>query len=224
MSLRPVLTVEPRAARWRQVLPLLRRAILSGQIAPGTRLVPEQLARVSGVSRGPVVDAIRRLAEEGLVTIAPNGRPFVRGLTRKDLDDLSAFRAGLEGFAARTALARGRAPDLAALCRDVEAMRQHESRERIEDLADADIAFHQHLIALAGNGVADRVWGGIADFTRSMLSVSNWLITPDRLVASAHQRIVEAIAGADLVAAEAAIAAHYRLSGEAMTTAGLVRS
>jgi DNA-binding GntR family transcriptional regulator len=217
------LAVEPRAPRWQQVLPLLRRAILCGEVPPGTRLVPEQLAQAAGVSRGPVVDAIRRLEEEGLITIAPNGRPFARGLTRKDLEDLSAFRANLELFAARAALASGRRPELTPLCRDVEAMRRHHSREGIEWLADADVSFHQHLIALADNGAANRAWAAIADVTRSLLSVSDWLITPDRLVASAHERIVDAIARADLPAVEAAIGAHYQLNDEAMTAAGLVR-
>jgi DNA-binding GntR family transcriptional regulator len=217
------LAVEPRSARWQQVLPVLRRAILSGEISPGTRLVPEQLAQASGVSRGPVVDAIRRLGEEGLVTIAPNGRPFVRGLTGKDLRDLSAFRAYLEVFAARHAIADGRRPDLDPLRGDVEVMRRFESRESIEKLADADVSFHEHLIALADNGVVTRAWALIADFTRSLLSVSDWLISPNQRVASTHHAIVDALERADAAAVERAIGAHYQVSTEAMTTAGLLR-
>jgi DNA-binding GntR family transcriptional regulator len=218
------LLVEPRAARWQQVLPLLRRAILSGQIEPGTRLVPEQIAAASGVSRGPVTDAIRRLSEEGLVTIATNGRPFVRGLTMKDFHDLNAFRANLEVFAARTALEKDRTPDLKAMRLDVELMHRFESRETIEQLADADVAFHQHLIALADNPVADRAFAAIAEFTRSLLSVSDWLITPEQIVARAHASIVDALDARDLPSLEAAIAAHYRLSSETMTAAGLVNA
>ncbi|HZR00907.1 MAG TPA: GntR family transcriptional regulator [Chloroflexota bacterium] len=218
----PALAVEPRAPRWQQVLPRLRRAILSGEIAPGTRLVPEQLAQAAGVSRGPVVDAIRRLGEEGLVTIAPNGRPFVRGLTSKHLRDLSAFRAQLEVFAARAAIAAGRHAEVDALEADVETMRQYESRDSIERLADADVSFHEHLIALGGNDVANRAWASIADFTRSLLSVSDWLISPNRQVASAHRSIVDALVRGDVPAVERAILAHYDVSTEAMTGAGLV--
>jgi DNA-binding GntR family transcriptional regulator len=220
----PPLAVEPRPARWQQVLPLLRRAILSGEIAPGTRLVPEQIAQASGVSRGPVVDAIRRLGEEGLVTIAQNGRPFVRGLTTKDLRDLSAFRAHLELFAARTALTAGPAGDLDPLRGDVEKMRRFESRDSIDDLADADVSFHQHLIALADNGAADRAWAAIADFTRSLLSVSDWLVTPNHRVAITHQAIVDALGRGEIASVERAIAAHYAISTEAMTGAGLVHA
>jgi DNA-binding GntR family transcriptional regulator len=218
------LPVEPRAARWQQVLPLLRRAILSGEIAPGVRLVPEQIAAASGVSRGPVTDAIRRLSEEGLVTIAANGRPFVRGLTMKDFHDLNAFRANLEVFAVRGALQNHRTPNVEALRWDVELMHRYESRETIEQLADADVAFHQHLIGLADNIVADRAFATIAEFARSLLSVSDWLITPDQKVAYAHERVVDALAARDLPSLEAAIADHYRLSSETMTAAGLVRS
>lgn len=217
------LAVEPRAPRWQQVLPLLRRTILSGEIAPGTRLVPEQLAQATGVSRGPVIDAIRRLAEEGLVTIAPNGRPFVRGLSSKDLRDLSAFRAQLEAFAARRAIAAGRQREVGVLNADVEMMRRYESRDSIERLADADISFHEHLIALGDNQVANRAWAAIADFTRSLLSVSDWLISPNRQVASTHQPIVDALSRGDAAAVERAICAHYEVSADAMTGAGLLR-
>jgi DNA-binding GntR family transcriptional regulator len=167
-------------------------------------------------------DAIRRLSDEGLVLIAPNGRPFVRGLTRKNLEDLSAFRANLEVFAARTALASGVPVDVGLLREDVALMQRYKSRESIEQLADADVAFHQHFIGLADNYVADRAWAGIADVTRSLLSVSDWLISPDSLVAAAHARIVDALARNDLAAVEDAVAAHYQLSNEAMTAAALV--
>ena len=217
-----MLTIEPRAPRWQQVLPILRRAILSGELAPGTRLVPEQLAMATGVSRGPLCDAIRRLSEEGLVTIAANGRPFVRGLTRKNLEDLSTFRANLELFAARTALGRGIPPDLSLLHADVAIMHCYQSPDSIEQLADADVAFHQHFIGLADNSVADRAWAGIADVTRSLLTVSDWLISPDQLVAAAHARIADALASNDLRAVEEAVLAHYQLSNEAMTAAALV--
>ena len=220
--LRAMLTLEPRAPRWQQVLPVLRRAILSGELAPGTRLVPEQLASTTGVSRGPLNDAIRRLSEEGLVLIAPNGRPFVRGLTSKNLEDLSAFRANLEVFAARTVLGRGVAVDVSLLRGDVALMLMCQSRESIDQLADADVAFHQHFIGLADNYVADRAWAAIAEVTRSLLSVSDRLISPDQLVAAAHARIVDALACNDLLAVEEAVAAHYQLSSAAMTAAALV--
>lgn len=216
------LAVAPRAPRWQQVLPLLRRAILSGEIAPGTRLVPEQLAQAAGVSRGPVIDAIRRLADEGLVTIAPNGRPFVRGLSSKSLRDLSTFRAQLEVFAARSAIAAGRQSEVDVLNADVEMMRRYESRDSIEQLAAADVSFHEHLIALGDNQVANRAWVAIADFTRSLLSVSDWLISPNRQVANTHQSIVDALGHGDLAVVERAIRAHYEVSADAMTGAGLV--
>ena len=106
---------------------------------------------------------------------------------------------------------------------DLTAMRQHEARQSIEELADADVSFHQHLIELGDNGVANRAWAAIADFTRTLLSVSDTLVSLDQLVANAHEDIVAGLAAGDTAAAERAIAAHYRHSTEAMTAAGLLR-
>ena len=49
----------------------IRRAILTGQMAPGTRLLEVHLAQELGVSRTPVREAIRELEQEGLVIMRP---------------------------------------------------------------------------------------------------------------------------------------------------------
>ena len=45
----------------------LRQAVLSGRLAPGAPVVEAALARVLGISRAPLREAIRELLEEGLL-------------------------------------------------------------------------------------------------------------------------------------------------------------
>ena len=50
----------------------LSEAIWSGRIAPGAKILEEQIAREFGTSRSPVREALRVLASKGLVEIQPH--------------------------------------------------------------------------------------------------------------------------------------------------------
>ena len=94
--------IERQAAPLRQqVLETLRRAIVSGQLAPGQRLTERALIEMMGVSRTVIREALRQIEAEGLVEIIPNKGPVVRELGIEEARDLYRIRAVLEGLAAR---------------------------------------------------------------------------------------------------------------------------
>lgn len=84
-----------------QVLEALRRAIVSGQLAPGQRLTERALIEMLGVSRTVIREALRQVEAEGLIEIIPNKGPVVRELGLEEAQDLYRIRAVLEGLAAR---------------------------------------------------------------------------------------------------------------------------
>jgi len=97
-----VINIERQAAPLRQqVLEALRRAIVSGQLAPGQRLTERELIEMMGVSRTVIREALRQIEAEGLVEIIPNKGPVVRALSAAEAKDLYRIRAVLEGLAAR---------------------------------------------------------------------------------------------------------------------------
>ena len=65
------------------VFDTLRQAIISGDLAPGERLMEVQLAEELGVSRTPVREAIRQLEQEGLVELVPRKRAYVTNISMK---------------------------------------------------------------------------------------------------------------------------------------------
>lgn len=78
-------------------------AIMSGRLVPGQRLIEAELTSQLGVSRGPVREAFRRLAAEGLIEIVPNRGAVVRRLSMEEALELFEIRTELEALAARRA-------------------------------------------------------------------------------------------------------------------------
>lgn len=84
----------------------LKKQILTGRIAPGTRMMEVDLAEEMGVSRTPIREAIRKLEKEGLVIIEPRRGAYASSLSVKDMVDTLEVRENLEGFAAALAAER----------------------------------------------------------------------------------------------------------------------
>jgi DNA-binding GntR family transcriptional regulator len=126
----------------------LSQEILSGRTDPGERLVEEQLTRRLGISRAPLREALRLLAQQGLVEHIPRRGVRVATLSDDDVRELYEVRDVLERHAV---LAVRRGPDLAGLRAALEVMRKAtETADRLA-IADAHRQFHVALVGLAGN-------------------------------------------------------------------------
>jgi DNA-binding GntR family transcriptional regulator len=104
-----------------------------------------------GISRGPLREALRLLAEQGLVEHLPRRGVRVATLSDTDVQELYAVRDVLERHAVTTArppLGRGR---LATLQSALDAMDAADRAGNRLEVADAHRRFHVVLVALAGN-------------------------------------------------------------------------
>ena len=151
---------EPEAAReplGRQALGRLRRAILSGALKPGERLVEERLSADFGMSRVPIREAIKQLVAEGLAVPSEQG-PGKRGAQVADLTpdfarDLIEVRAVLEGLNARLA-ARHRKPEaLTGIRHLLEQGQAVAATGAAEELARLNASFHDLLVDAGANRV-----------------------------------------------------------------------
>ena len=84
----------------------IRAHLLSGKVAPGEQLTEDQLAQITGVSRTPVREAVRRLESEMLLVRSESKRIFVADWSRDDIDEMFTLRQMLEGHAAERAALR----------------------------------------------------------------------------------------------------------------------
>ena len=136
----------------------LRAEILSGELAPGQRLVEEQIVQRFAISRAPLREALRTLANQGLVEHLPRRGTRVTELSERDIDELFDLRDVLERHAAQIAFPLHKVPGedpLGAVRRELDEMRRADAAG--DDLAkdDAHRAFHAAVVALAGNRQLD---------------------------------------------------------------------
>ena len=100
----------------------IREGILASRWPPGAHLREQELAELSGVSRTPVREALRRLAADGLLQLVPNLGAKVNAWTIQDLDEIFGLRATLESQAAGLAASRAGPQHLAELASLCDAM------------------------------------------------------------------------------------------------------
>ncbi|WP_092373930.1 GntR family transcriptional regulator [Micromonospora phaseoli] len=139
----------------------LTRELLSGRSDPGERLVEEQLTRRLGISRAPLREALRLLAQRGLVEHVPRRGVRVATLSDRDVRELYELRDVLERFAVRSAIPVQREGDLAGLRATLDQMREATRAGDRLAVAESHRAFHVALVALAGNRQLSAVYDSI---------------------------------------------------------------
>jgi len=85
------------------VVDAILSGIRSGRLAPGQRLVEADLTHSLSISRGPIREALKRLAAEGIVTLNQNRGAYVRSLSQKEVADLLKVIEVVTGLVARLA-------------------------------------------------------------------------------------------------------------------------
>jgi DNA-binding GntR family transcriptional regulator len=89
-----------------RVVDAILRGIRAGQYVPGQRLIEADLTRGLSVSRGPVREALKRLAAEGVLTLTRHRGAYVRSLSRDEVRDSLVVLETLTGLMAKLAARR----------------------------------------------------------------------------------------------------------------------
>lgn len=190
--------------------------ILSGRLAPGTRIVETQLARQFGVSQGPVREALRDLALFGFVVCSPFRSTFVRQISTADLLQSYPVRAALESIAAREAAAVIDDDTLAELEELIATMRRAAEANDQRAHVDADYEFHHTVIKAAGNDMLEHVWLSMRLATTTLVTHSMMQMTHRSMVeiGERHVTVLEALRSHDPVRAEKAMREHIEEPGQ----------
>lgn len=206
----PPITVGDWGTTAGRVAEALEEAILTGLVPAGTRLRELEIARQLGVSRTPVREALRQLAEHQMVQIDPNQGATVRPVSAEEILGMYVVRARLDGLAARLAAERVTSDLLARLESLQSEMAETAAAGDIHALLRHDLAFHAAIRHASNNRYLDRFLHVIeCGVIRSGPTSYRF---PGRVEQSAieHERIVAAIKSGDADEADLAASEHVR--------------
>ncbi|GAC1592562.1 MAG: FadR/GntR family transcriptional regulator [Candidatus Velthaea sp.] len=210
-----------------KIVERLREQIASGTLLPGEQLPSERdLATSLNVSRTALREATRILQSAGVLVAMHGSGTFVTRenavekiagavaavavVDRRDIRDLCEVRRMLEPQAAALAAERIDPPAVDRLRQICGEMRSHSTPAMIdvERLQRLDGDFHDTIFRATGNGVLTAMIGGVMALLRESRRYS--VRRPNRAPKTCreHQRITDAIADGDPVAARAAMTAH----------------
>ena len=186
----------------------LRELILDGRLEPGTHLREKQLAASLGVSRNTLREALRGLAQMGLVTHEPHRGVVVTALTADDVADLYRLRAVLEP-AALPFVDEERLDELQAA---IDAFGDALARGDDVEALEWDLQFHAVLVEALGSprlsAAHERAEG---ELRLALLDLDRTYEPPQ---VEEHRRIVEALRRGDVRNAETALREHLDRAAE----------
>jgi DNA-binding GntR family transcriptional regulator len=192
----------------------IKEGLLEGRYEAGERLQVEALRRDFGVSKQPVMDALRRLSGDGLVEIIPQVGCRVVTHDEQEIADFFAMFGGFEGTIAAAAATRRTDEQLAELetvsVHIGELCRSPDPAVRAHDYRILNRQYHAVIHSMAHSRI-------MAETTRRMWDLSDFLIntTGPRPLAEAldgrheeHERIRKALERRDAAAARQEMEAH----------------
>jgi DNA-binding GntR family transcriptional regulator len=186
----------------------IRSQILEGRFEPGMQLTESQLATQLDVSRGPVREAFQRLVQEGLLVAEPHRGVFVPRLEADDVADVYVARAAIERSAARLLVRRGDPAVLDELGALVTEMSRSAEGGSWSDIADADLRFHETLVAGARSPRLARMYDTLLVETRLCFrNLGDITADPDEVVAE-HRALLDALRAGDEDGAAACVEDH----------------
>lgn len=183
----------------------LKRRILTGEIDAHTRLMEIDLAEKMNVSRTPIREAIRKLANEGLVVIEPRHGAYVSEISIKDLEDVFEVRETLGGLAASIAAVKASDEDKAALQK---LLRLGELAMENDEMVEYDVKLHSYIVQCSGNKTLIQMVKQVQELSMRFRYVyyesqRKYMIQPIE-----HKKIVDAIVAGDAEAARKAAVDH----------------
>jgi len=189
----------------------LKGLIADGTLSAGERILQEKLAQDMGVSRTPLVNALKRLAQERLVEWVSRRGIYVKRFSMREMAQLFEVREGLEPIAARLAANRIAPGEVKDFKRMFDGFSKTPSAAEVRRYIKCDQQFHWRLVELTANPHLAAAMESVN------MMISAYQVGVPRSLAESlpeHQAILEALGRRDPDASEAAMRVHIRRSVE----------
>jgi DNA-binding GntR family transcriptional regulator len=134
-----------------QVYSAIFSEIAEGKLAPGARIIQEQIAQLLGVSRQPVQQALLLLRNQGVLQDAPGRGLIVAPMDLDYVRNMYDIRAIMEGLACAKAAERNAELAKKAGPALIEAGRKAVRSGSVSQMIAADMKFHEFIYQLSEN-------------------------------------------------------------------------
>ncbi len=193
---------QPRKRLADQVYEQIMTAIHNGDITPDDRIVQEKLAEDFCISRTPVREALFRLEQEGILTVARRGGFRIRQFGQDEIRELYEGRCAVEAFAARM-LAQRNDKEINDQLRQTIAAAENLTEETVEAYYNANRAIHKAIVEASANRYLLEFFENIWNRSSSLAIFSTIRDTDLSASLGDHMSLVDAIeSGNDSFAAE----------------------
>ncbi|MBQ2678778.1 MAG: GntR family transcriptional regulator [Firmicutes bacterium] len=195
----------------------LREAILNGKLQSEERLMENQLAQRLGVSRTPIREALRMLAQENLVGIVPRKGAQVLKMSEKDVKDILEVRASLETLAVELAAIRITDEEVASLKKIHKNFVKAVNSAEFSDMADLDANFHDVIFRASKNDKLLSIVNNLKiQLYRYRLAYLKYTEDNRKLAVKQHNELIKAIENHDSAKAKEVAAKHIKSQSEAI--------
>lgn len=175
----------------------LRKEILEGKLVPGTRLTEMQLAKRFKMSRTPVREALVRLRNEGLVSMAPGTGLIVREVSLRDMEELMGIRGVLEAYALEQAFDHITVADLLQMELFVNQSQYYLRENDIQAIFENNTKFHDYILEKSMNKRLQTILSNLMDsILRFRIVTLHYPGNPQKSI-ERHDRIIQAIKNKD---------------------------
>ena len=199
-----------------QAIEVLRRAITTGELPPGSHVSEIEMSNRLQISRGTLREAMRTLQIEGLLTEGSRGRLLVRLMNDEELRDLFRVRAALEALAARTLAESPQRESAVESLRAAVGLMSAAENESLDARMRADLDFHRELCRQTGNETLMRAWSALEGSILMSITRSGIERAVRNMDVARHLEIVDAIATGDPDTAAATVAQHMELATQTL--------
>jgi DNA-binding GntR family transcriptional regulator len=191
-----VIQIGPRGLH-DQVVSRLRTMLVEGRIAPGAKLNERELSELLQVSRTPLREAIKLLAEQGLVDLLPNRGAIAVKLGEADVNHSFEVLAGLEGLAGELAAQRITGEELAELRALHYEMLACHARSDLSGYYRINAQIHTAINSAARNPVLSKTYHTINARVQSLRFRTNQDGANWKLAVQEHDQMVQALEARD---------------------------
>lgn len=186
----------------------LREMLANSEFEPGQRMPQLRLARRLGCSPLPILEALRRLESEGLITKRPRKIARVRKLSARELEGLYVVREGLESMAARLCAQRINNEQIKHLCELADQIEEAVDRADTATESKLELAIHKAIAKYSDCPLLAEELGRMLLVERTAVEEPGTPFPPN--FRSAHRAIIRAIMDHDADSAEYLMRKHIR--------------